>query len=72
LIKLNIRSAPVIKKLTNQIVGIIDVRDVVKYLNFQLSRYKEKNISKSQDLNRRKLSCRIYKEEVYVKQNENN
>lgn len=61
LIRKNLRSAPVIKKLTNQVVGIIDVRDVVKYLIFHLSLYQEEYISKSQELNKRQLSLRLFK-----------
>lgn len=41
LIRKNLRSAPVINKLTNQVLGIIDCRDVVKYLIYHLSLLQE-------------------------------
>jgi len=60
----------VVKKLNNQVIGVIDVRDVVKYIIFHLNRLKEDYLSKSQDLNKRKFSHRLIKNNII--ENEDN
>jgi len=51
----NVRCAPVFNKLSNQVKGALDIRDVVKCLIFQFEKLKEKQKEKEKILNQRSL-----------------